>query len=171
MEEMLHDTLDHLPRSFFIVFPATIELAESSGLELKLSDHMNSIVSYISNTRQQIIRKEEMVDKWQYPPLLAYLETFQFTMHNVDQQTIVKHLSEDGSLFQSPSATAQAYISTRNHKCLEYLMSLVHKCPNGGVVSKSSGCTWVGGGCGGWQQQCSVVREGGVDFEWEIGSG
>ncbi|GKA76902.1 geranyllinalool synthase [Tanacetum coccineum] len=72
-----------------------------------------------------------MVDKWQYPPLLAYLETFQFTMHNVGQQTIVKHLSEDGSLFQSPSATAQAYISTRNHKCLEYLMSLVHKCPNG----------------------------------------
>ncbi|PWA74740.1 geranyllinalool synthase [Artemisia annua] len=72
-----------------------------------------------------------MVDKWQYPPLLVYLETFQFTKHNVDQQTIMKHLSEDGSLFQSPSATAQAYISTRNHKCLEYLMSLVHKCPNG----------------------------------------
>ncbi|GJY13172.1 (E,E)-geranyllinalool synthase-like protein [Tanacetum coccineum] len=135
MEEMLHDTLDHLPRSFFIIFPATIKLEESSGLELKLSDHMNLIVSYISNTRQQIIHKEEMVDKWQYPPLLAYLETFQFTMHNVDQQTIVKHLSEDGSLFQSPSATAHAYISTRNHKCLEYLMSLVHKCPNRDNIS------------------------------------
>ncbi|PWA94009.1 geranyllinalool synthase [Artemisia annua] len=88
MEEMLHGNLDHLPRSFSIVFPATIELAESS-------------------------------------------ETFQFTKHNVDQQTIMKHLSEDGSLFQSPSATAQAYISTRNHKCLEYLMTLVHMCPNG----------------------------------------
>ncbi|GKC81264.1 geranyllinalool synthase, partial [Tanacetum coccineum] len=56
MEEMLHDNLDRLPRSFSIVFPATIELAESSGLDLKLSDHMNSIVSYISNTRQQILR-------------------------------------------------------------------------------------------------------------------
>ncbi|PWA32309.1 geranyllinalool synthase [Artemisia annua] len=131
MEEMLHGNLDHLPRSFSIVFPATIELAESSGLELKLSDHMISTVSYISNTRQQILGIEEMVDKWQYPPLLAYLETFQFTKHNVDQQTIMKHLSEDGSLFQSPSATAQAYISTRNHKCLEYLMTLVHMCPNG----------------------------------------
>ncbi|GJU10744.1 retrotransposon protein, putative, ty1-copia subclass, partial [Tanacetum coccineum] len=43
----------------------------------------------------------------------------------------MKHLSEDGSLFQSPSATAQAYISTRNHKCHEYLVSLVQKCPDG----------------------------------------
>ncbi|KAI3697982.1 hypothetical protein L6452_31090 [Arctium lappa] len=49
----------------------------------------------------------------------------------VDQETITKHLSEDGSLFQSPSATAQAYISTGNKKCLDYLISLVQKCPNG----------------------------------------
>ncbi|GJY55669.1 zinc finger, CCHC-type containing protein, partial [Tanacetum coccineum] len=55
MEKMLHVNLDHLPRPFSIVFPATTELAESSGLELKLSDHMNSTISYISNTRQQIL--------------------------------------------------------------------------------------------------------------------
>ncbi|PWA58006.1 geranyllinalool synthase [Artemisia annua] len=65
MEETLHSNLDHLPRSFSIVFPATIELAELSGLELKLSDHMNSTASYISHTRQQTLGMEEMVDKWQ----------------------------------------------------------------------------------------------------------
>ncbi|KAI3697983.1 hypothetical protein L6452_31092 [Arctium lappa] len=75
--------------------------------------------------------REELVDKCQYPPLMAYLETFPPTEYKVDQETITKHLSEDGSLFQSPSATAQAYISTGNQKCLNYLMQVVQKCPNG----------------------------------------
>lgn len=84
--------------------------------------------------------REEMVDKWQYPPLMAYLETFQMTERNVDEETIIKHLSEDGSLFQSPSATAQAYLSTRNQKCLDYLISLVQKYPNGGTYNYRFTC-------------------------------
>ncbi|KAI3510368.1 hypothetical protein L1887_17307 [Cichorium endivia] len=130
-EDMLQDDHHHLPRWFCIVFPATIQLAESFGLDLKFSDHIKSIISQISHGRQQFFSMEEIVDKWQYPPLLAYLETFPFAQHDINQETINKHLSEDGSLFQSPSATAQAYISTGNHKCLGYLTSLVQKCPNG----------------------------------------
>ncbi|KAI3677468.1 hypothetical protein L2E82_51682 [Cichorium intybus] len=130
-EDMLQDDHHHLPRWFCIVFPATIQLAESFGLDLKFSDHIKSVISQISHGRQQIFSMEEIVDKWQYPPLLAYLETFPFAEHDINQETINKHLSEDGSLFQSPSATAQAYISTGNHKCLGYLTSLVQKCPNG----------------------------------------
>nr|AGN70888.1 geranyllinalool synthase [Grindelia hirsutula] len=131
MEEMLRDNRDHFPRWFSLVFPATIELAESSGLQLMVSGHMKSLISEICESRQQVLRMEETVDKWHHPPLLAYLEAFQSTNCNVDQETITKHLSEDGSLFQSPSATAQAYISTGNLKCLEYLISLVQTCPNG----------------------------------------
>lgn len=41
---------------------------------------------------------------------------------------------EDVSLFQSPTATAQAFMSTRDKKCLEYLISIVQKCPNGGLL-------------------------------------
>ncbi|KVI00937.1 Terpene synthase, metal-binding domain-containing protein [Cynara cardunculus var. scolymus] len=132
MEEMLHhDRHFPLPRWFLIVFSATIELAESSGLELKFSDHMKSVISQICAKKQQILGMEELVDKCHHPPLIAYLETFSPTDYKVDQETITKHLSEDGSLFQSPSATAQAYISTGNQKCLNYLIQLVQKCPNG----------------------------------------
>ncbi|XP_076910575.1 S-linalool synthase-like [Bidens hawaiensis] len=131
MVDMLHDQRHRLPRWFSIVFPATIELAESSGIELNFCDYTKSLIAEISNQRQQILCKEEIADKWKSFPLLAYLETFQSEKYDVDQETITKHLSEDGSLFQSPSATAQAYISTRNPKCLKYLMSLVEKCPNG----------------------------------------
>ncbi|KAI3742937.1 hypothetical protein L1987_60636 [Smallanthus sonchifolius] len=95
MVDMLHDQHDHLPRWFTIVFPATVELAESSGLKHKFCDHMKSMMSDISDQRRQVL------------------------------------VIEDGSLFQSPSATAQAYISTQNHKCLKYLTSLVEKYPNG----------------------------------------
>ncbi|CAI9270106.1 unnamed protein product [Lactuca saligna] len=130
-ENLLHHHHHDLPRWFFIVFPAAIELAESFGLDLMFSDDAKSIISQIYHVRKQIFGMEEMVDKWQYPPLMAYLETFPMTERNVDEETIIKHLREDGSLFQSPSATAQAYLSTGNQKCLNYLISLVQKCPNG----------------------------------------
>ncbi|KAF4356223.1 hypothetical protein G4B88_002835 [Cannabis sativa] len=39
-------------------------------------------------------------------------------------------LAEEGSLFQSPSATAQAFMATENSKCLHYLQTLVHKFSN-----------------------------------------
>lgn len=55
MLEMLHDQHRHLPRWFCIIFPSTIELAESSGLQLMLSDHMKSLIYEISNQRQQIL--------------------------------------------------------------------------------------------------------------------
>nr|XP_043610705.1 (E,E)-geranyllinalool synthase [Erigeron canadensis] len=133
MEEMLHINRRCLPRWFSLVFPSTIELAESSGLQLMISGHMKSLVNEICECRQQVLRKEKetTVEKWHQPSLLAYLEVFQSTNYKVDRETIIEHLSEDGSLFQSPSATAQAYIFTGNQKCLEYLISLVQTCPNG----------------------------------------
>ncbi|KAK1421922.1 hypothetical protein QVD17_24659 [Tagetes erecta] len=134
--EMLHDHRHNLPRWFCIVFPATIELAESSGLQLNLSDDMTSLIVDISHRRQQILRMEEIVDKWQQVPLLGYLEALKSSEYDVEEETIREYLSEDGSLFQSPSATAYAYLSTGNQKCLVYLMSLVAKCPNGAVPHK-----------------------------------
>ncbi|KVI00970.1 Terpene synthase, metal-binding domain-containing protein [Cynara cardunculus var. scolymus] len=55
MEKILHDHHCLLPRWFFIVFPATIELAKASGLELKFSDHMKSLISQICAENQQIL--------------------------------------------------------------------------------------------------------------------
>ncbi|KAL5579370.1 hypothetical protein UlMin_011812, partial [Ulmus minor] len=59
---------------------------------------------------------EQLVDDRDYPPLLSYLEA---------------NLCGAGSLFQSPSATASAFMSTGNEKCLSYLQSLAQRCPNG----------------------------------------
>ena len=72
------------------------------------------------------------MDEYQYPPLLYYLEALPAESYDIDQDEIIKHLSNDGSIFQSPSATASAFMVTGNEKCLAYLLSLVQTCDNGG---------------------------------------
>ncbi|KAK4340579.1 hypothetical protein RND71_039080 [Anisodus tanguticus] len=68
-------------------------------------------------------------------PLLAYLERLSYSdnyIANEEDEVLIQLCEEDhGSLFQSPSATAQAFMATGNKKCLQYLMSIVQKCPNG----------------------------------------
>jgi len=75
--------------------------------------------------------REELVDDYHYPPLLSYLEALSTTC-DIDREVIAKYLSEDGSLFQSPSATAQAFMVTGDDKCKDCLLSLVQRCPYGG---------------------------------------
>ncbi|KAI8000000.1 (E,E)-geranyllinalool synthase [Camellia lanceoleosa] len=120
----------HLPRWFAIVFPAMVELAQAAGLEVVFPIEIERVISNISFQRQQILETEELVDKYHYPPLLSYLEALppSYVIHSED---IVMNLSEDGSLFQSPSATAHAFLATRNQKCMDYIESLVQRCPNG----------------------------------------
>ena len=43
---------------------------------------------------------------YHYPPLIPYLEALPSWYGTIDEEDIVKHLGEDGSIFQSPSATA-----------------------------------------------------------------
>ena len=71
------------------------------------------------------------MDKHHYPPLLSYLEALH-PNYNIDQEEVVNNLCKDGSVFQSPSATAKAFMATGNKDCLAYLQSLVQTCPDGG---------------------------------------
>ncbi|CAL0309385.1 unnamed protein product [Lupinus luteus] len=64
-----------------------------------------------------------------YPPLLSYLEALPPCY--ASEEDISKNLSRDGSLFQSPSASAKAFMATGNEECLTYLQSLAQKFPNG----------------------------------------
>lgn len=77
---------------------------------------------------------EELVGN-QYPPLLSYLEALP-TSYDVSEEEITMNLSGDGSLFQSPSATARAVMqlmATGNERTsLSYLQSVVRRCGNGG---------------------------------------
>ena len=75
--------------------------------------------------------REKLADKYTNPPLLSYLEALPAS-YDIDQDDIIKHLSNDGSLFQSPSATASAFMVTGNKKSMAYLLSLVQRCDNGG---------------------------------------
>ncbi|KAB1221921.1 (E,E)-geranyllinalool synthase [Morella rubra] len=120
-----------IPRWFAIVFPAMVELALTAGVEHGFLHSSNEDMSQIFKKRNQILEKEKLVDEYQYPPLLYYLEALPAESYDIDQDEIIKHLSNDGSIFQSPSATASAFMVTGNEKCLAYLLSLVQTCDNG----------------------------------------
>jgi geranyllinalool synthase len=75
--------------------------------------------------------REKDADTYQNLPLLSYLEALPAS-YEIDEDDIIKHLSSDGSLFQSPSATASAFMATGNKHCLAYLLSLVQRCDGGG---------------------------------------
>ncbi|KAI7981277.1 (E,E)-geranyllinalool synthase [Camellia lanceoleosa] len=127
--EMLLKEKQHcLPRWFAIVFPAMVELAQETGFDV--ADNLNGVLSHAFYKRQQILKIEELVDDYHYPPLLSYLEALSSTC-DIDREVIASYLSEDGSLFQSPSATAQAFMVTGDDKCKDYLLSLVQRCPYG----------------------------------------
>ncbi|KAH7838107.1 hypothetical protein Vadar_022141 [Vaccinium darrowii] len=127
---LLKEKCDHLPRWFAIVFPAMVELAQATGLEVKFPKDLEGIISNIFLKRQHILGSEEDEDKYHYPPLLAYLEVLP-SSYTYDKDDIERKLSGDGSLYQSPSATARAFLETGNQKCMEYLQSLVQRCPYG----------------------------------------
>lgn len=78
-------------------------------------------------------RSEKLVDN-QYPPLLSYLEALPSSF-DISEEDITVNLSGDGSLFQSPAATARAFMATGKEECLSYLQSLVGRCANGGQLA------------------------------------
>lgn len=131
-EILLKENSQQFPRWFIIVFPAMVQLSKSVGLEIIFVNGSERLLSDVAMKRKVILESEKLMDvtAGHDQPLLAYLESLpNYVLNQKDQ--ILKHLSEDGSLFQSPSATAQAFMATGNQKSLEYLMSIVHKCPNG----------------------------------------
>ncbi|RVX08508.1 (E,E)-geranyllinalool synthase [Vitis vinifera] len=101
-EKLLAENHGRCPRWFAIVFPAMIELAQKTGFEIVFSDELEEVLTNIFHHR-----------------------------HGFWKEDIVKHLSEDGSMFQSPSATVCAFITTRNRKCMNYLQALVQRFPHG----------------------------------------
>ncbi|XP_044495338.1 (E,E)-geranyllinalool synthase isoform X2 [Mangifera indica] len=130
LEELLKENYGGCPRWFAMVFPAMVELASTVGLEIVFPDRMKGAVSDIFSRRRQILETEELVDKPYNLPLLAYLEVLP-SSYAINEEQLVKHLSDDGSLFQSPSATAGAFMATGNKSCLAYLQSLVQRNSNG----------------------------------------
>ncbi|GFY91840.1 hypothetical protein Acr_08g0002360 [Actinidia rufa] len=127
---LLKEKCDHLPRWFTIVFPAMVELAQAMNLEVVFPKALEGVVLDIFLERQQILEREEFIDQNCYPPLASYLEALP-PSYNIDRKDITMNLSGDGSFFQSPSATACAFLATGNQQSMAYLESLIQRCPNG----------------------------------------
>ncbi|KAK7327930.1 hypothetical protein VNO77_22023 [Canavalia gladiata] len=129
-EKLLNEVKDGWPRWFLIVLPAMIEFADTMGLNVEFSEPSREIISYIFGCRKTLLNKVEVEeDLHYYPLLLSCLEALPSSY--VSEEDICKKLSNDGSLFQSPSATAKAFMAFGKKECLMYLQSLAQRCPNG----------------------------------------
>ncbi|KAK7362896.1 hypothetical protein VNO77_05021 [Canavalia gladiata] len=130
-EKLLKDIIDNdFPRWFTIVFPSMVQLSKSVGLEIVFPDAVTGTLSSIFSNQQKLLHKEELVGKHFFPPLLSYLEALP-PSYALSEEDIYKNLSGDVSLFQSPSATAKAFMATGKIECLAYLQSIIQRCPNG----------------------------------------
>ncbi|CAE5962779.1 unnamed protein product [Arabidopsis arenosa] len=121
------------PRWLVLMFTGLVELSQQLGLQFLFSTRVKQMINNLFFQRQEIFHREKLVDgHYQRQSLLTYLEVLPSTFYAENQEHIVEILGDsDGSLFQSPSATAAAYMLSGNTKCLAYLQSLVQKCPHG----------------------------------------
>ncbi|XP_042496091.1 (E,E)-geranyllinalool synthase [Macadamia integrifolia] len=129
-ENLLTNQNEAYPHWYSIVFPGMVEVARNAGLEVTFPGGLKEVVESIFDERKQILEMEAHTDQYHYPPLLSYLEALPLT-YKIDQEVILSHFNEDGSLFQSPSATAKAYMATGNSGCMMYLKSLIQRCGYG----------------------------------------
>ncbi|XXG70517.1 hypothetical protein AAC387_Pa06g3264 [Persea americana] len=132
IEKLLGEEDGDFPRWFYIVFPAMVELAQTKGLNV-FPDGMKDVVKSIYRQRQGILEKEAALGDVYHPPLLSYLEALPPPYGLIHHKTILQNQSKDGSLFQSPSATARAFMVTGNKGFKLYLESVVQRCRHGGV--------------------------------------
>ncbi|KAK8297233.1 hypothetical protein V6Z12_D05G175800 [Gossypium hirsutum] len=129
-EKILRKTEDHFPRWFTIIFPGMIELARKVGIQLAFPSQLNAFLLDIFHKRQLLLDTEELIGNQYYPPLLSYLEALP-PSYDVSERDITMNLNGDGSLFQSPAATANAFMATGNERSLSYLQTVVGRCANG----------------------------------------
>ncbi|KAG8500163.1 hypothetical protein CXB51_003657 [Gossypium anomalum] len=128
-EKILRKTEDHFPHWFTIIFPGMIELARKVGIQLAFPSQLNAFLLEIFHKRQLLLDTEELIGNQHYPPLLSYLEALP-PSYDVSERDITMNLNGNGSLFQSPAATASAFMATGNEQSLFYLQMVVGKCAN-----------------------------------------
>ncbi|KAF7847693.1 hypothetical protein BT93_L2717 [Corymbia citriodora subsp. variegata] len=121
------------PRWVTIILPGMVDLAHASGLEVIFPESTKHLIEDLFSNRRRILEREKLVDKNQYYPLLSYHEALP-PAYKISHESILEHLDSNGSLFQSPSATASAYLATGNEACLPYLRFLASNCASNGTV-------------------------------------
>lgn len=125
IEGIVHED-EYTPIGFQIIFPAMLE--EAIGLCLELPYDLTPMKLMLSH-REEIIKGKGIEHMHEYDSSLIYIVE---GIHKiVDWNKVLEHQNKDGSLFNSPSATACALLHTRKSNCLEYLSSMLQKSGNG----------------------------------------
>lgn len=117
---------EYTPIGFQMIFPAMLE--EARGLCLELPYDLTPIKLMLSH-REEIIKGKGIDHMHEYDSSLIYL--IEGIHKIVDWNKVLEHQNMDGSLFNSPSATACALMHTRKSNCLGYLSSMLQKLGNG----------------------------------------
>ncbi|KAJ8775369.1 hypothetical protein K2173_023134 [Erythroxylum novogranatense] len=106
------------PIGFDVVFPHMIQSAIESGLKLPMEP---SLIDRLLRNKDDVIRRSQ-------PHHLAY--ALEGLGNAYEWKEIKKLQRSNGSLFNSPSATAAALIRNFDEKCYRYLFSLLKKFDN-----------------------------------------
>nr|QIA61389.1 terpene synthase 4 [Chiococca alba] len=116
------DQNQHLPVGFDIIFPGMLEYARDLNLNLQLESA--TVDALLLKRDQELIRffKSYSDESKAY---LAYVSEGIIKLQNWD--TVMKFQRKNGSLFNSPSATAAAVMHVHNPGCLDYLHSVLEK--------------------------------------------
>ncbi|KAJ8775395.1 hypothetical protein K2173_023160 [Erythroxylum novogranatense] len=113
------------PIGFDITFGGMIESALKRGLNLPFDPILVEGLLRERNTQIQSYHKD---GKERH---LAYLfEGLGLRGNYCDWEMVMKHQKNNGSLFNSPSATAAALMHNHDHKCYDYLKSVLDRFHN-----------------------------------------
>ncbi|KAD4982752.1 hypothetical protein E3N88_19423 [Mikania micrantha] len=110
------------PFGFDIIFPGMLEYAKNLNINL---------VSKQAEFSLMLHKRELELKRCHSNEMDAYLAYMSEGLGNLfDWNMVKKYQMKNGSVFNSPSATAAAFISNQNSGCLNYLTSLLDKFGN-----------------------------------------
>ncbi|KAI3927245.1 hypothetical protein MKW92_011048 [Papaver armeniacum] len=119
---LVNDKNQHAPIGFDIIFPSMIERAQILGLNLPLS---TSAVDALLHKKDLEFRRVSETNSEGSKLYLAYIAEGVGKHH--EWKDIMKYQRKNGSLFNSPSATAAAFVHLQDTNCLNYLNSVSEK--------------------------------------------
>lgn len=118
----ISDEIQHSPTGFEIIFPRLLIYAEDLNLSLPLE---RSYLDAILQRGELEIKRVYLEGRKSY---LAYVSESLGKLQDWDM--VLKYQRKNGSIFNSPSATAAAYMHLKDARCLSYLNSLLAKFGN-----------------------------------------
>ncbi|KAL3503768.1 hypothetical protein ACH5RR_038217 [Cinchona calisaya] len=116
------DSCQQSPIGFDIIFPGMLEYATDLNLNLRLE---STILNALLHKRDLELKRLCESYSQESKAYLAYVSEGMVKLQNWD--TVMKFQRKNGSLFNSPSATAAAVIHVQNPGCLSYLHSVLEQ--------------------------------------------